>query len=76
MKLDRLAVIVKGFLQLAAANETKGCHFPETWLLNKGESLIPSLFNDCGVLSSASDKANRFAENFSKISNHTDSGIS
>ena len=35
-------------------------------VLNKGKSAIPPLFNGPEVLSSASDKAKLFAENFSK----------
>ena len=46
------------------------------WKLNKGKSAIPPLFNDPEVLSSASDKAKLFAENFSENSNLDDSGIS
>ena len=45
-------------------------------VLNKGKSAIPLLFNSLEVLSSASDKAKLFAENFSKNSNLDDSGIS
>ena len=45
-------------------------------VLNKGKSAIPPLFNGREVLSSASDKAKLFAENFSKNSNLDDSGIS
>ena len=45
-------------------------------VLNKGKSAIPPLFNGPEVLSSASDKANLFAKNFSKNSNLDDSGIS
>ena len=45
-------------------------------VLNKGKSSIPPLFNSPEVLSSASDKAKLFAENFSKNSNLDDSGIS
>ena len=37
---------------------------------------MPSLLNDLEVLSSASDKAKWFAENFSKNSNLDDPGIS
>ena len=44
-------------------------------VLNKGESAIHPLFNGPEVLSSASDKAKLFAENFSKNSNLHDSGI-
>ena len=43
-------------------------------VLNKGKS--SPVFNDPEVLSSASDKAKLFAENFSKNSNLDDSGIS
>ena len=45
-------------------------------VLNKGKSAIPPLFNNPEVLSSASDKAILFVENFSKNSNLDDSGIS
>ena len=45
-------------------------------VLNKGKSAIPPLFNGPGVLSSASDKAKLFANNFSKNSNLADSRIS
>ena len=45
-------------------------------VLNKSKSAIPPLFNGPEVLSSASDKAKLFAENFSKNSNLNDSGIS
>ena len=45
-------------------------------VLNKGKSAISSLFNGPEMLSSASGKAKIFAENFSKNSNHDDSGIS
>ena len=45
-------------------------------VLNKGKSAILPLFNDLEVLSSASDKAKLFPENFSKNSNLDDSGIS
>ena len=54
---------------------------PRTWriansVLNKGKSAIPPLYNGPEVLSSASDKAKLFAENFSKNYNLDDSGIS
>ena len=39
-------------------------------------NLLPPLFSGLEVLSSASDKANLFAENFSLNSNLDDSGIS
>ena len=45
-------------------------------VLNKGKSAIPPLFNGPEVLSSASDKAKLFTENFSKNSNLDDSVIS
>ena len=45
-------------------------------VLSKGKSAIPPLFNGPEVLSSASDKAKLFAENFSKNSNLDESGIS
>ena len=73
--------------KLAYANKTKesinlqkiGCH--NFWriansVLNKGKSAIPPLFNDQEVLSSASDKAKLFAENFSMNFNLDNSGIS
>ena len=45
-------------------------------MLSKGKSAIPPLFNSLEVLSSASDKAKLFAENFSNNSNLDESGIS
>ena len=45
-------------------------------VLNKDKSAIHPLFNSPEVLSSASDNAKLFAENFSKNSNIDDSGIS
>ena len=53
---------------------------PDFWrvansVLNKGKSAIPPLFNGPEVLSSASDKAKSFAENFSLNSNLDHSGI-
>ena len=45
-------------------------------VLNKGKSAIPPLFNAPEVLSSASDKARLFAENFSLNCNLDNSGIS
>ena len=45
-------------------------------VLNKGKSAIPPLVNGLEVLSSASDKAKLFAENFSLNSNLDDSGVS
>ena len=45
-------------------------------VLTKGKSALPPLFNGPEVLSSASDKAKLFAENFSLSSNLDDSGVS
>ena len=45
-------------------------------VLNKGKYAIAPLFNRPEFLSSASDKAKLFAENFSKNSNLDDSGTS
>ena len=45
-------------------------------VFNKGKYAISPLFNSLWVLSSASDKAKLFAENFFKNSNLDDSGIS
>ena len=45
-------------------------------VLNKGISAIPPLFNSLEVLSSVSDKAKLFAENFSKNFSLADSGFS
>ena len=60
--------------KLANANKQKSPLLPKnlalmTWriansVLNKGKSAIPLLFNGPEVLSSASDKAKLFAENF------------
>ena len=44
-------------------------------VLNEGKSAVPPPFNNPEMLSSASDKAKLFAENFSKNSNLDDSGI-
>ena len=73
--------------KLAYANKTKESNTSQKlgsrdfWriansVLNKGKSAIPPLFNGPEVLSSASDKAKLFTENFSKNSNLDDSGIS
>ena len=73
--------------QLAYANKTKASFTSQKLgslqfcliansIINKGKSAIPPLFNGPEVLSSASDKAKLFAENFSMNSNHDDSGIS
>ena len=45
-------------------------------VFNKGKSVIPPLFNGLEVLSSASDKAKLFAENFSLNSNLDGLGVS
>ena len=44
-------------------------------VLNESKSAIPPLISSLEVLSSASDKAELFAENFSKNSNLDDAGI-
>ena len=44
-------------------------------VLNKGKSAIPSLFNNPGVLSSASGKAKLFTKNISKNTNLDDLGV-
>ena len=73
--------------KLAYANKTKesitsqklgSCDFWRiaSHLLNKGKSALPPLFNGPEVLSSASDKAKLFAENFSLNSNPDDSCVS
>ena len=45
-------------------------------VFNKGKSAIPPLFNESEMLSSVSDKAKLFTENFSLNSNLDDSGVS
>ena len=78
---------VLGAAKLAHANKTKECTTSQKlgsrgfWqisnsVLNKDKSAIPPLFNGPEVLSSASDKAELFAENFSENSNLDDSGNS
>ena len=73
--------------KLAYATKTKGSIISQKlgsrdfWriaisILNKGKSAIPPLFNGPEVLSSAADKSELFAKNFSKNSNLDDSGIS
>ena len=73
--------------KLAYDNKTKECITSQKlgsrnfWriansVLNKGKSAIPPLFNGPEVLSSASDKAKLFAENFSLNCNLDDSGLS
>ena len=73
--------------KVAYANKTKECVTYQKLgsrdfrriansVLNKGKSTIPPLFNGPEVLSSASDKAKLFAENFSLNSNLDDSGVS
>ena len=73
--------------KLAYSNKTKESITPQIlsscdfWriansVLNKGKSAIPPLFNMPEVLSSASDKAKLFAENFSLNSNLDDLGVS
>ena len=73
--------------KLAYANKTKesissqklGSHnfwWTANSVLNRGKSAVPPLFSGPEVLSSASDKAKLFAENFSKNSNLDGSHIS
>ena len=73
--------------KLAYANKTKESitfqklGYPDFWriansVLNEGKYVVPPLFNRLEILSSASDKAKLFAENFSLNSNLHDSGIS
>ena len=73
--------------KLAYANKTKEsitspkCRSHDFWrianiVLSKGKSAIPPLFNRPEMLSSASDKAKLFDENFSLNSNLDDSGVS
>ena len=73
--------------KLAYANKTKEpitsqkLGSQDLWLLansvlNKLKSAIPPLFNGLEVLSSTSDKAKVFAENFPNNSDLDDSGIS
>ena len=77
---------VPGAAKLAYANKTKESITSQKpgsqdfWqiansALSKGKFAIPPLFNGPEVLSSASDKAKLFAEDFSKNSNLSDSGI-
>ena len=84
--LDRLLVIAaNGFLKLPNLHMLikQNLASRDFWriansVLNEGKSVIPSLFNDLGVLSfdlGASDKAKLFAKNVSKNSNLDDSGI-
>ena len=73
-------------MQIAYANKTKESITPKKlvsrnfwWIandvLNKGKPAIPAKFNGTVVLSSASDKAKSFAENFPEISNLDVTGI-
>ena len=73
--------------KLVYANKTKGCTTSQkfgSWnfwwivnsVINKGKFAIPLLSNGSKLLSSASDKAKLFAENFSINSKLNDSGIS
>ena len=82
-----LLIIATRFLELPNLPmliKQKSPSLSEAWLsgqvtnnvLNKGKSAIPPLLNGTEVLSFASDKAQLFAENFSKNSNLDNSGIS
>ena len=79
--------MVPNAIHLAYANKTKEfitsqkLSFWYFWrtadsVLSKGKSAIPPLSSGLKVLSSASDKAKLFSENFFKDSNFDDSGIS
>ena len=83
--MDRLIIIAKGFLKLPHLHILIKQKSPSlgrnlalgTWLiansvLDKGKSAMPPLFSSLEVMSSASDKAKLFAENFSKNSNRDD----
>ena len=81
-----IAIVAKGFLKLPNLHMIIKQKSPSLaknfvpWtsheLLNKGKSAILPLFNGLEVLSSASDKLQLFARNFSENSNLDDSGIS
>ena len=87
---DRLLIVAKGFLKLPKLHiliKEKNPLLPRNlalhdfWqiansVLNQDKSALTPLFNGLEVLSSASDKAKLFAENYSKNSNLDDSGIS
>ena len=81
-----LVIVAEGFLKLVYVNKTKKSITSQKldsrdfWriansFLNKGTSAIPPLFNGPEMLSSASDKAILFSENFS-VNSNLDSGIS
>ena len=53
-----------------------GTTFCENGQKLKNQYQLPSLFNSLEMLSSVSDKAKKFSENFSKNTNLDDSGIS
>ena len=82
-------IVAKGFLKLPNLYATKTKESvtsqklgsQDFWrtansVIDKGKSAILPLFNGPEVLTSASDKANLFAKNFSINSNLDDSGIS
>ena len=64
--------------EFITSQKLASCHFWQiaNSALNKSKSAIPPLFDGPRVLSSASDKAKLFAQNFFKNSNHHDTGIS
>ena len=73
-------MVAKGFLKLPNLDMVKNKSVSLPWripnsVLNKGKSAITPLFNGPEMLSSASDKAKLFTENFSKNSNLDDSAI-
>ena len=65
----------KGFITSQKLGSRNFWRIPNS-VFNKGKSPIPPLFNGPEVLSSASDKAKLFPENFSLNSNLHDSGVS
>ena len=77
LKLANLHVLIKQKSPSLPRNLTLGTFWRiASSVLTIGKSAIPPLFNDLEVLSSVSDKAKLFAENFSMNSNLDDSGIS
>ena len=77
LKLPNLHMLIKQKSQLLIRNLAL-VTFGKLLIVfsTKGKSAIPPVFNGTEVLSSVSDKAKLFAENFSKNSNFDDSFIS
>ena len=67
LKLPNLHMLIKQKTPLLPRNLALGT-FGELPIMFKGKSAIPPLLNGPEVLSSTSDKAELFAENFSKNS--------